>query len=404
MLTELSSDYFTELSLIFRHLYIMTRDVGNLADQCQKLVDDTVDGRSSIGDFTEKLRIIGVTSSEAKDYVEQLEQRTRQQKNDGKRRESDARNEESIATSSSLPTQLTRSNQDNRPSSSIEGLPVEQEVDSEGRLHREDEQEVDRTGNELSEEVAWAVLQAKLGSIQPPSTKPSITVEDVVKLLGINEPSTSTGIPSAVLAAAPHLASISEDFSNDEHLQKTYNLRRAYAHDKAIEPIIDLMQSKRLIDPIPRSIWHTIIQDSYVNFEKLYASMDRSYNHQDKPKEFAGGFALVRKDHYSSKKSVKSEGDWIRLFEAWRSEVIVLYPHRTLELEGYRNMVIDLFRAAPTEPQIAIQFDADARDLYSLTPFYMDDRSRLNVPLLSQMFHASRKRDANDQISPRSRR
>ena len=117
-------------------------------------------------------------------------------------------------------------------------------MDSQERRHADNEQETDRSRIELSEEVAGAVLQAKLGAIQPPSSRPTITVEDVAKLLGLSEPSSSTGIPSAVLAAAPHLSSFTEDFSNDEHLQKTYNLRHAYAHDKAIEPIIDLMQSK----------------------------------------------------------------------------------------------------------------------------------------------------------------
>src|SRR5271156_3913773 len=98
----------------------MSRDVGNLAEECQKLVDDTVEGRSAIGEFAEKLRTLGVTSSEGRDYVEQLDQRIRQQKKDGNRRESNIGNEESIATSSTQPTQLTRSNQDVRPTSSTE--------------------------------------------------------------------------------------------------------------------------------------------------------------------------------------------------------------------------------------------------------------------------------------------
>src|SRR5271155_6281026 len=85
----------------------MVRDVGELADRCQKLVDETVDGQSAIRDFAKKLRNLEVTSSEGKDYVEQLDQRIRQQKKDRKRRASDAANEESIATSSSQPTQPT---------------------------------------------------------------------------------------------------------------------------------------------------------------------------------------------------------------------------------------------------------------------------------------------------------
>src|SRR5277367_4402862 len=119
----------------------MSRDVGNLAEECQKLVDDTIEGRSTIGDFAEKLRSLGVTSSEGRDYVEQLDQRIRQQKKDGKRRESNIGNEESIATSSTQPTQPIRSNQIDRPTSSIEDLSVEQEVDSQERQHRDNEEE-----------------------------------------------------------------------------------------------------------------------------------------------------------------------------------------------------------------------------------------------------------------------
>ena len=39
----------------------MSQDVGRLAEQCQKLVDETVNGRFAIGDFAEKLRNLGVS-------------------------------------------------------------------------------------------------------------------------------------------------------------------------------------------------------------------------------------------------------------------------------------------------------------------------------------------------------
>ena len=125
------------------------------------------------------------------------------------------------------------------------------------------------------------------------------------------------------------------------------------------------MQSRYYVNPIPQSIWHTIIQDMYVNFEKLYATMDQTYNHQDESKDFVGGFAFVWKDVVLSRKMVRTEGEWIRMFEAWRSAVVDLFPHRSLELERYRTMVIELFHVVPSEPQIAIQFDADARKFYS---------------------------------------
>ena len=65
---------------------------------------------------------------------------------------------------------------------------------------------------------------------------------------------------------------------------------------------------------------------------------------------------------------------------------MLVYRHRSSELQGYQRMVTDLFRAVPHDPSIAITFDLEARDRYVKSPFRMDDRSQLNVPLLARMF------------------
>ena len=115
------------------------------------------------------------------------------------------------------------------------------------------------------------------------------------------------------------------------------------------------MQSRYYVDPIPHSIWHTIIQDMYINFEKLYATMNCTCSHQDESKDFVGGFALVRKDVLLSRKMVRTEGEWIRLFEAWRSAVVDLFPHRSSELERYRAMVIKLFCTDKNKINVVIE-------------------------------------------------
>ena len=69
--------------------------------------------------------------------------------------------------------------------------------------------------------------------------------------------------------------------------------------------------------------------------------------------------------------------------------VTLLYPHRVSELQEYRKVVMELFRAVSSRPSIAIRFDLDVRDRYAKRPFHMDDRSQLNVPLLSQMLYGS---------------
>ena len=141
-----------------------------------------------------------------------------------------------------------------------------------------------------------------------------------------------------------------------------------------------------LSDPIPRSIWKLIAQDHFVDFEKLFASMERGYDHNDEPREFAGGFSLIKKDASSAKRALQSESDWIRVFDAWKTGVILVYKHRASELEFYKRFVLDLFRGAPFDPKVAISFDLEARDRYAKSPFRMDDRNELNIPLFTQIF------------------
>ncbi|EDR09773.1 uncharacterized protein LACBIDRAFT_325572 [Laccaria bicolor S238N-H82] len=160
------------------------------------------------------------------------------------------------------------------------------------------------------------------------------------------------------------------------------------------------MQLQPLVDPIPRPLWRAIIQDQYVDFEKLHASMDRGFSHNDDAKDFAGGFSLVRKDQYSARKVVRNEAEWARVFQAWKAGVVLLYPHRLNELNTYQDMVIELFRAAPYDPFVTINVDAEARDRYARSPYQMDDRSRFQLPLLSQML---RKREATDTMGPSKR-
>ena len=74
---------------------------------------------------------------------------------------------------------------------------------------------------------------------------------------------------------------------------------------------------------------------------------------------------LVQKDQYSAKKSVKHEAKWIRVFTAWKSSVVLLFPHHQQELQSYCEMVVDLFHMAPFDPSVAIQFDVEAQDHYA---------------------------------------
>jgi hypothetical protein len=253
---------------------------------------------------------------------------------------------------------------------------------------RERDEETRRTA---AESAAWAILQAKISQLKPTSRgtpSPGISAEDLAELFNIGRPSSSLTLPSSVLALAPHLGELSGAASINPHIEATWKLRRALASEKTLETLVDLMQVQPLPDPIPRSIWKAIAQDQYVDFEKLYASMDRGYDHNAEPREFAGGFTLVKKDSSSARKPLKNESDWSRVFNAWSAGVRLVYRHRTEELAAYYRYIINMFRASP-DPKVAINFDLELRDRYSKSPFRLDDRSEYEVPLLSQLLRAS---------------
>ena len=71
------------------------------------------------------------------------------------------------------------------------------------------------------------------------------------------------------------------------------------------------MQQQQLDKLIPQSIWREIVQDRFVSFEKLYASMDLGYDHQDELKDFPGGYAIVKKDQVSAKRPVQTKAEWM---------------------------------------------------------------------------------------------
>ena len=110
---------------------------------------------------------------------------------------------------------------------------------------------MERSRHEVSEEVAWSILRAKLGAIRSALPTSLVIIEDIIKLLGVDAAMAPTGILSAVLTAAPHFATICNSFGDDDHLLKTWDLCQAYASEKAINPIINLIQSRYYIDPIP---------------------------------------------------------------------------------------------------------------------------------------------------------
>ncbi|KIL54302.1 hypothetical protein M378DRAFT_92832, partial [Amanita muscaria Koide BX008] len=325
----------------------------------QRLVQEAVDGGLRSDALLDNLRNEKFSPREAKDYIDQFTQLS-------KLRSSGSRQNRRDEEHQSRPIS---------PSSRQPGGTEDEE-----RRNRE------------AAEVAWAVLRTRARQIleQPSDTSSKnapVLPESLAELF--EAPSSSLSIPASVLAAAPHLAKLSENIKADAHLEETQRLRSLYTPDKVQDAIVANAQLARTSDPIPRSIWRQITLDQFVDFEKLFASMDKGYEHLDDIKDFGAGFALVKKEQSHKKRPIRDESEWLRVFNAWRSAVEHLYPHRVQELEKYLEIVTDVFRAAPGEPHRAIQFDLEARDRYSKRPFRMDDRSQLNLPLLAQLFQAA---------------
>jgi len=107
---------------------------------------------------------------------------------------------------------------------------------------------------------------------------------------------------------------------------------------------------------------------------------------------------LAKKDQIFSKKTIRSESEWAHMFAAWEAGVLLLYPHRHVELQKYHLHVINLFQATPQTSSVAIHFDIEACHCYAQSPYHLDDKYMLQVPLLVQLFRglaSSHKHDSD---------
>ncbi|KAF5369108.1 hypothetical protein D9615_010430 [Tricholomella constricta] len=342
-------------------------------ERFESLVDDALNGRLTVSEFVGKLIAEGATLEEGKDYADLLAQRYAQR---------------------GAPV----AGVEGAGGDAVEREPTPDLPDDELETFREQRAHLAEQNHLAAEEArrnavdaaAWAVLQAKLGRLSlgadTQRSNAGFSPGFFANLLGL-DPIQEPLIPASVLAVAPHLGDLAASVG-DPHLESTWKLRCAYAGEKVLDAIVNVMQTMQVPDPIPRPVWRTMAQDGYVDFEKLYASMERGYDHGDEQSSLPGGFALVRKDHISARRPIRSEAEWTRVFDTWAAGVGMLYIHRAQELGTYRKIVIDLFRLS-ANPVVAIQFDLDARDRYAKLPFRLDDRVELQTPLFAQIFRGS---------------
>ncbi|KAF5335864.1 hypothetical protein D9758_016688 [Tetrapyrgos nigripes] len=191
------------------------------------------------------------------------------------------------------------------------------------------------------------------------------------------------GLSASLLTAAPHLGDLLS-LSKDQHLRETQNIRIAVSKESSLKTLVQILEFMPLKEPISRGTWEKIIKDEYVDFEKLHAFSDPSYDRSDESKEIVPGFFISRKDT-ATKKKIRTEAEWYRVYEQWSAGVEAVYKHRADELREYRSLISEMFKDYPDHIDVVIAVDAHARFQYSKKPCHLDDNQRLERFLHSKL-------------------
>jgi hypothetical protein len=356
--------------------------IDNRVTACEKLVDDAVEKDIPATVLADSLKELGLKAIEAVDYLDEFNQR--------------------IAI--------------RRSKARVPGSPPHEhdehsaEHTAEASSHARVQEDRDRA----VEEAAWASLRSKLEVAAPAlsSGLPSSVLDKMFELFG-QEALSSTTLSKSVLAVAPHLADDEDTILGDPYLCETQKCKVAYASQKPFDYLIVKAQARRMPEPIANSIWRLIILDKYVDFEKLYVTLDPDYNPNDEAKDLGDSFTLLEKNSVSSKRSVFTEAEWMRLYDIWVCGVLHFYPHRRSELSSYRELIVTMFRATSSAIP-AIRYDRDSRERYSRQPYRLDSsKDVLPLPLLSQLLSqvvapassssGGKRRSSNSQEGPRKR-
>lgn len=321
-------------------------DFDSRISMCEKLVDEAVENNWPATLLADALKDLGLRALEATDYIDELNQRL-------EIRRSKAR-----------------------------------EHDQDPQAEVSDHVDMQEEHNKAVEEAAWASLRSKLAEAAPAgavlSGSSSSILDKVLELLG-QESSSTSSLSKSVLAVAPHLAEDEDSIFEDPYLSKTQKCKFAYASQKPFENLIINAQGRKMQEPVANSIWKLIILDKYVDFEKLYATLDPGYNPNDEAKDLNEKFTLLEKNTISSRCPVTTEAEWMRMYDVWTAATLHFYPHRRAEFVSYRELIVNMFRATPS-PLPAIRYDRDSRERYSRQPYRLDNsKDVLPFPLLSQL-------------------
>ncbi|KAJ3770703.1 hypothetical protein FB446DRAFT_646535 [Lentinula raphanica] len=354
----------------------MTGDgnVANVSSRCQKVVDDANAGRLSRDEAVQKLRAEGVTGAILESYLVQL-QRIPSNQGSGS---SESTQDDRGRTPEGLDD--TQREEFRRKRSKILGEGGSTGGGGEG------------TGQQ-SREGGVEGLDTLSGMADSGTGKDASTGDANVlaQQLEVFQRLVSVGtgsVSSSTLDSLPHLRDKATT-TGDPHIDETLRTKHVYLKEQNFDALVDLLQGRPLLEPLPRSVWKLILKDEYVSFEKLLAGIDPGYDHRDEGKDFGGGYALVKVDHLSARKPVRTESEWNRAFQAWKIGVIQAYPHRKDELNAYESIITNLFRNFAHDPSIPIRADHEVRERYHKGPFHLDDSNRTQAAVMALVHRTS---------------
>ncbi|KAJ3870417.1 hypothetical protein F5051DRAFT_507683 [Lentinula edodes] len=127
----------------------------------------------------------------------------------------------------------------------------------------------------------------------------------LLKLVGQTQssssPGTSSGLPSSLLEAAPHLSALTSSDILSPTVSETWKLRMLFTVDSHVDTTVSLLSAQPFTDPLPQSLLKLIVKDSTT---------------------FGSEYKLVKKEHSIRSLPVTSEAQWLRVFDAWLAPVL----------------------------------------------------------------------------------
>ncbi|KAF5392589.1 hypothetical protein D9757_002094 [Collybiopsis confluens] len=254
---------------------------------------------------------------------------------------------------------------------------------------------------EAANAALWASLEASILPEAGAATATSFkSTSDALVQLIANSLKPTSGLSSALITAAPHLASLSTPISAPLHVQKTWKLRAVIAVESDLTPLLHQISAQSFTDPLPRALLRLIVKDQYVDFEKVHATVTQPGLIHDS-KDFSTDYTLVRKEATIRSLPLSTEAQWLRVFYAWLAPLLLVYPHRKDELHAYQGHVSKYFRSS-SDPTVAIRIDKEMRNLAANTPTDLSDTRAFHEVFLKEILMSSHKRPASTVLSSSS--